>query len=74
MREKLSQWHMICTTVVTVHKPLLNILNDRSLADIRNRRLQNLKEKTLVLPGEPHETMLGSVLTKTVDTLGVKSE
>ena len=34
-------------TVATDHKPLLNILNDRSLADIGNRRLQNLKEKTL---------------------------
>ena len=34
-------------TVVTDHLPLLNILNDRSLADIGNRRLQNLKEKTL---------------------------
>ena len=29
-------------TVVTDHKPLLNILND-----IQNKRLQNLKEKTL---------------------------
>ena len=122
-------------TVATDHKPLLNILNDRSLADIQNRRLQNLKEKTLsyqftiahvpgrqhlgpdaasrypvgdperlVLPGEPPETdfedhtltsnlraiilaglcddvsdkdddfyeaedMLGSLLTKAVDTL-----
>ena len=34
-------------TVVTDHLPLLHILNDRSLADIGNRRLQNLKEKTL---------------------------
>ena len=34
-------------TVVTDHKPLLNILNDWSLADIQNKRLQNLKEKTL---------------------------
>ena len=33
--------------MVTDHLPLLNILNDRSLADIGNRRLQNLKEKTL---------------------------
>ena len=38
-----------CTdlVVVTDHKPLLNILNDRCLADIENRRLRNLKEKTL---------------------------
>ena len=48
-------------TVATDHKPLLNILNDRSLADIQNRRLQNLKEKTLSyqfkiahVPGRQH--------------------
>ena len=29
------------------HKPLVQILNDRSLSDIHNRRLLNLKEKTL---------------------------
>ena len=34
-------------TVATDHKPLLGILNDRSLSDIENRRLLNLKEKTL---------------------------
>ena len=34
-------------TVATDHKPLLGLLNDRSLADIPNRRLLNLKEKTL---------------------------
>lgn len=33
--------------VATDHKPLLQILNDRSLNDITNRRLLNLKEKTL---------------------------
>ena len=33
-------------TVATDHKPLLGLLNDRSLADIANRRLLNLK-KTL---------------------------
>ena len=33
--------------VATDHKPLLHVLNDRSLSDIQNRRLQNLKEKTL---------------------------
>ena len=33
--------------VATDHKPLTSVLNDRSLADIQNRRLQNLKEKTL---------------------------
>ena len=48
-------------TVVMDHKPLLNILNDRSLADIQNKRLQNLKEKTLSyqftiahVPGRQH--------------------
>ena len=29
------------------HKPLLGLLNDRSLADIQNPRLLSLKEKTL---------------------------
>ena len=33
--------------VLTDHKPLVQILNDRSLNDISNRRLLNLKEKTL---------------------------
>ena len=33
--------------VATDHKPLLGILNDRCLVDIENRRLRNLKEKTL---------------------------
>ena len=33
--------------VATDHKPLLQILNDRSLTEISNRRLLNLKEKTL---------------------------
>ncbi|VDI63635.1 Hypothetical predicted protein [Mytilus galloprovincialis] len=33
--------------VATDHKPLLQILNDRSLTDIDNRRLLNLKEKTV---------------------------
>jgi len=31
--------------VATGHKPLLQILNERSLTDIDNRRLLNLKEK-----------------------------
>ena len=34
-------------TVATDHKPLVGILNNRSLNDIANRRLLNLKEKTL---------------------------
>ena len=33
--------------IATDHKPLLQILNDRSLTDITNQRLLNLKEKTL---------------------------
>jgi len=33
--------------ITTDHKPLVNILNDKSLNDIGNRRLLNLKEKTL---------------------------
>lgn len=34
-------------TVVVDHKPLLRIFNDRSLEEIPNARLRNLKEKTL---------------------------
>ena len=34
-------------TVAVDHKPLLKILNDKSLEDISNTRLRNLKEKTL---------------------------
>ena len=48
-------------TIATDHKPLLGILNDRSLADISNCRLLNLKEKTLGfrfsivhVPGKKH--------------------
>ena len=33
--------------VAVVHKPLLGLLNDKSLADIDNPRLLMLKEKTL---------------------------
>ena len=47
--------------VATDHKPLVHVLNDRSLSDIQNRRLQNLKEKTLSyrfqivhVPGKKH--------------------
>ena len=38
-----------CSTLIvaTDHKPLIQIFNDRSLTDISNRRLLNLKEKTL---------------------------
>ena len=34
-------------TVATDHKPLVGILNERSLTDIDNRRLLNLKEKAM---------------------------
>ena len=47
--------------VATDHKPLLGILNERCLADIENRRLRKLKEKTLSfqfkivhMPGRKH--------------------
>ena len=38
-----------CTNLIVAvdHKPLLKILGDRSLEDISNNRLRNLKEKTL---------------------------
>ena len=38
-----------CTNLIVAvdHKPLLKILGDRSLKDISNNRLRNLKEKTL---------------------------
>ena len=48
-------------TVVVDHKPLVKILGDRSLEDIKNPRLFNLKEKTLMydfqikhVPGKWH--------------------
>ena len=34
--------------VATDHKPLIRIMNDKSLTEIHNRRLLNLKEKTLL--------------------------
>ena len=34
-------------TIATDHKPLTRVFNGRSLAEINNRRLMNLKEKTL---------------------------
>ena len=40
--------------VVTDHKPLVKILGARSLNDITNRRLLNLKEKTLDFSFNPH--------------------
>ena len=61
--QKCKYFLLGCTdlTVATDHKPLLNILNDRCLADIENRRLTNLKEKTLSfqfkivhVPGRKH--------------------
>ena len=49
-------------SIITDHKPLLHVFNDRSLADMENRRLQNLKEKTLSfkfdivhIPGKEHK-------------------
>ena len=47
--------------VATDHKPVLGIRNERCLADIENRRLRKLKEKTLSfqfkivhMPGRKH--------------------
>ena len=47
--------------IATDHKPLVNILNDRYLGDIENKRLMKLKEKTLEfhftiehVPGKKH--------------------
>ena len=49
-------------TVAVDHKPLLKVLGDRSLEDIPNARLRNLKEKTLryrfrmvCIPGVRHK-------------------
>ena len=42
--------------VATDHKPLVGVLNERSLADIANRRLLNLKEKTLACLPVPYYT------------------
>ena len=47
--EKARHFVLGCRNLIvaTDHKPLLNILNDRHLADIKNPRLFSLKEKTL---------------------------
>lgn len=47
--DKTRYYVLGCTdlTVAVDHKPLLQIFNDRSLNDIPNTRLRNLKEKTL---------------------------
>ena len=47
--QKCKYFLMGCSDLVigTDHKPVTSILNDRCLADIENRRLRNLKEKTL---------------------------
>ena len=47
--EKTRFFVLGCTdlTVVVDHKPLVKVLGDRSLADMPNARLRNLKEKTL---------------------------
>ena len=47
--EKTRFFVLGCTnlTIVVDHKPLLKVLGDRSLADMPNARLRNLKEKTL---------------------------
>ena len=61
--QKCKYFLLGCTDLIiaTDHKPLLSILNDRCLADIDNRRLRNLKEKTLPfqfnivhVPGKKH--------------------
>ena len=53
-----------CTdlTIAVDHKPLLKVVGDRSLEDIPNPRLENLKEKTLRyrfkmihIPGKSHK-------------------
>ena len=47
--DKTSFFVLGCTNLIVAvdHKPLLKILGDRSLEDISNNRLRNLKEKTL---------------------------
>ena len=47
--EKARHFVLGCTNLVVAvdHKPLLRIFGDRSLADMGNNRLRNLKEKTL---------------------------
>ena len=58
-------------TIATDHKPLLKVLGDRSLADMQNRRLQNLKEKTLSykfnvvhVPGKKNNNSTTTTTTK----------
>ena len=47
--DKTRHFVLGCTNLVIAadHKPLLKILGDRSLDQISNPRLRNLKEKTL---------------------------
>ena len=46
---KAKYFVIVCENLIVVvdHKPLLGILGDKSLDDIDNTRLENLKEKTL---------------------------
>ena len=47
--DKAKHFVLGCSDLIVAvdHKPLLKIFGDRSLADIPNPRLRNLKEKTL---------------------------
>ena len=47
--EKARHFVLGCPTLYLAvdHQPLLRLLNDKHLEDIPNRRLLNLKEKTL---------------------------
>lgn len=62
--EKARYFVLGCSNLIIAvdHKPLLKIFNDRSLEDISNTRLRNLKEKTLRykfrmvhIPGVKHQ-------------------
>ena len=72
-----------CTDLIvaTDHKPLVGVLNDRPLTDIANRRLLNLKEKTLAfrfdiihLPGKRNAADAASRYPATSKLAGISND
>ena len=63
--DKARHFVLGCTDLIVAvdHKPLLKVLGDRKMEDIKNPRLYNLKERTLpflyritYVPGKKHFT------------------
>ncbi|CAC5401121.1 unnamed protein product [Mytilus coruscus] len=73
--DKARYFVLGCDLIIAVdHKPLLKIFSDRSLEDISNSRLRNLKEKTLRyhfrmihVPGVKHHAADGVSRHQTVE-------